>query len=252
MTRKNLQLVRRLRGHVVKLWSDQTGTATMEFVLVFPIALFLALLIAQTTLVMAANNYVHYAAFAATRSAIVQIPDNSPSEPANYYFGQGSLKHEAIRRSAVYALVPVSGRLRDGDADPTVSPDAYKQGLDSYFATLGRTSPVWVESLMADRLRYADAMTTVRLYVPEVVDDNTIEFTDVNSGRLFGPRDPVTVRVTHKLNLSIPIASRFFADGSQTFGSTTVRYALVTADCTLTNEGIDRNLPPTPPVQRSP
>ena len=60
------------------------GTATIEFALVMPIMLFLILLLAQTTFVMAGNLFVHYAAFAATRSAIVYIPaDYGPEEDPN-------------------------------------------------------------------------------------------------------------------------------------------------------------------------
>ena len=49
------------------------GTATLEFCMVIPIVLFLILLLVQSTLLMVGNQFVHYAAFAATRSAVRPI-----------------------------------------------------------------------------------------------------------------------------------------------------------------------------------
>src|SRR5690606_37869617 len=61
----------------------QAGTATMEFALVFPIFLFFILTLVQTSLLMVGNLYVHYAAFASVRSAIVQVPRNPVVDPYN-------------------------------------------------------------------------------------------------------------------------------------------------------------------------
>ena len=100
-------------GRGLRVRFNNNGTATMEFVLVFPILLFFSLLLAQTTLLAGANAFIHYAAFAATRSAIVQIPTGyAPDESPNVIINaDGHTKHDIIRRAAVFALVPVSGRL---------------------------------------------------------------------------------------------------------------------------------------------
>ena len=68
------------------------ATATIEFVLVFPIVLFVALLVAQSTLLMGGNIFIHYSAFAATRAAIVQVP---------------TVHEEGLRRSSTRRRSPV-------------------------------------------------------------------------------------------------------------------------------------------------
>ena len=85
--------------------------------------------------------------------------------------------------------------------------------------------------------------------------DNRVIFTDLpgdGSTYTFGPRDPVTVRVTHRLHLAIPYVNALFSDGVLDASQGTGRYALVTAQSTLTNEGVYDDLPPKPDVPRAP
>ena len=69
-TRRAYACLARLR----RGWLDDRGTVTIELVLVIPVVLFFSLLLVQVMLLMTANHFVHYAAYAAVRSAIVQIP----------------------------------------------------------------------------------------------------------------------------------------------------------------------------------
>ncbi len=246
-----------LTGSIAKrlylaLLRPESGTATIEFCMVLPIVLFLVLILLQSTLLMVGNQYVHYSAFAATRSAIVYISQDYSDlgeEGRNAIMPvKGRTKFDAIRSAAYLAVAPVCGKRTDSNED--VDPEAYLAGLESYFSDYGQDTPRWVETLAAERLHYAADNTDV--YIVEVDDnDGAVEFYDIGSeGHVFGPRDPITVRVEHRFNLSVPYVGALFADGEHTDGRG--RYALVTAHYTLTNEGLDPELPDPPSLPRIP
>jgi TadE-like protein len=225
----------------------ESGTATVEFCMVFPIVMFLVLILLQVTLLMVGNHFVHYAAFAATRSAITYIPADFSGEgggaPNTFQPVKGSRKYDAIRASAIFALVPVSGRL---ESNSEVSTGKFVSGLKDHFASYSQDAPKWIDSLAADRLRYAAANTSVEV-METVVTGQDVDFFPITSGEYydFGPREAITVRVTHKLNLSVPYVRVFFADAGS--GS---KYTEVTAQYTLTNEGVGTELPAKPELPR--
>jgi hypothetical protein len=114
-------------GRVRGFFGDQGGTAAIEMAFVFPLGLMIFLLVIQAALVFNANMVVHYAAFAATRMAIVVVPLNldQPEEPIfkekrNYVRNPDvasvakSEKMEMIRRAAVMAVMPISARDKGG------------------------------------------------------------------------------------------------------------------------------------------
>jgi len=217
--------------------------------MVFPIVMFLVLILVQVTLLMVGNQFVHYAAFAATRSAIVYIPADYSDDgegPDVIQPGEGSAKFDAIRASAYLALVPVSGRL---DKNSEVTTDAFVAALHDYFASYSQDSPRWVDSLAADRLRYAAANTTVEV-METVVSDQEVDTFPIAPGEhfTFGPRDAITVRVEHRLNLSVPYVRGIFADGEHPDGRG--KYTEVSAQYTLTNEGVSPDLPGPPDLPR--
>ncbi len=237
----------------------EQGTATVEFVLVFPIVLSLVLILLQTTLVMAGNLFVHYAAFAATRSAITYIPADKPNglgEPRNVIVpSPGTPKYEAIRRAAVFAVLPVCGELTQeqfNNAEPDVVDTAgFVAGLNDFYEANGQAPPKWIQTKAAGRLRYAYAHlhTTVTLLQAEVNgDDVTFQPLSENQTHVFGPRDPITVEVHHRLNLSIPYARAIFADAHHKYRSGAMM--MVTAHYTLTNEGVDPAFPLEPKLPR--
>lgn len=237
----------RLGGGWARRQDPQAGTATIEFALAFPIILFLALLLIQTTLLMAGQFFIHYAAFAATRAALVQVPSDQPGEPANVIVPlAGSPKQEAIHRAAAVALAPVSGSLAE---QVDLDADAFAQALDQHYTAMGLAVPRWVDTLAAARLRYAWAYTDTALLEPQVTGAG-VAFVPLTPGvpRTYGPRDPLTVHVTHRFNLSIPYVRAIFADGRHDAGDGA--YAMLEANCTLTNEGIDPALPPEPRLPR--
>lgn len=217
--------------------------------MVFPIVLFLALMLVQATLLMVGNQFVHYAAFAATRSAIVYIPQDYANEgdPRNEITPEnGRTKFDAIRQAAYLAVAPVCGKLDNSSED--LRTDEYVAGLEDHFAGLGQDTPRWVDTLAAARLRYAAENTDVQIMETDV-DLEVVEFFDIApDSYTFGPREAITVRVEHRLNLSVPYVRGIFADGEHNIGHG--RYALVTAHYTLTNEGVDPDLPGPPELPR--
>ena len=75
----------RLRlGRLRRLHGDQAGSVqTLSFVLTLPIFIMVMMLIVQVSQLMIGLIVVHYAAYAAARSAVVWIPANTLSEPSN-------------------------------------------------------------------------------------------------------------------------------------------------------------------------
>ena len=233
---------------------SEAGTATIEFALVFPILLVFILLLVQVTLLMVGNLYVHYAAFAATRAAIVQIPRNTTDEPTNVIWPRnpGMEKYRAIRRAAIFALVPVSGRS-SGDADSVgdVSPPAYVDALREHFAQGQGEQPAWVDSLIEEKVRYAATNTTIELLVYDE-DAQPPDFKPLSYFYTFGPRDPVTVRVGHRFDLAVPYVRFFFADGRYQSDDGQGAYTIIEAQTTLTNQGVDPAMPEPPSIRRLP
>ena len=236
---------------------NESGVATIEFALLTPILLFVGLALTQTTLLMGGNLFVHYAAFAAARSAIVQVPAERPGEPPNTYVADpAGLKHRAIRRSAVLALVPVAGRGEE--AAGGLMTDRIVRGFASFYEGYGRTPPPWIEGQLAQRLRYAAEHTSIQLLDPRTNNGEWFDrFQMIGDGEIvrFGLRDPIGVRVTHRLNLPVPYVNRVFADGTHGGGEGeggAGRYMNITARMVLQNAGLRDDMPPRPRLWRIP
>lgn len=237
----------------LKMLRDERGTATVEFALTMPVALFLSLVLVQLTLLMGGHIYVHYAAFAAARSAITTIPlAAGEEEPSNVYVGQTTVgKHERIRRAAVFAVMPVSGRSAS-DGSSNISAEAFAQGLRQYYQANNTPTPRWVDTFAAARLRYADEHTRVEVCTTQTGKDGSVTILPIAAGvaHQFSPNDAVTVRVLHRFHLSVPYVRQIFADEDLPDGSGV--YTLISAQSTLSNEGIAKNLPPKPAIRRDP
>ncbi len=228
------------------------GTAAIEFVLVLPFMLFLILLMVQTMLVMSGNVFVQRAAFAATRSAVIQVPadhsDNGGLGPNEFANTPGLPKYDAVERAAVFAVLPVCGPRESGGREGADLVDALKSYYDAY----GRSHPNWLDRRVAPQLRYALANTRVQLQQTVVDDPLNVTFRDIEGTHHFTAKDPITVRVAHDLALTVPLAGYVFADGRHDGRSGRGFYTTISAQYTLTNEGIDEHLPPLPPLRRMP
>ena len=237
---------------VLRALTQESGTATIEFCMVFPIVLFLVLILVQSTLLMVGNQFVHYAAFAATRTAIVQVPADFSHQgiegPNTIVPEEGSPKFDKIRAAAYMAVMPVCGKLDSSDQD--LRTDELVDGLNEHFASYGQDAPRWVDTLAAARMRYAAENTDVQVMYSDTLngDHDFEDIAAVGQGYNFGPREAITVRVEHRMNLSVPYVRAIFADGEHADGRG--KYALVSAHYTLTNEGISPYLPEQPPIER--
>lgn len=228
----------------LSLWADCDGTATIEFALLLPILLFTILLLAQVTFLMGGNLFVHSSAFAACRSAIVQIPRDYIGEGANYISAaHGSPKYDTVYRAAVYALIPVAG---EADGGSSLAGGSVAGGLSTFYAAYEQNPPAWIETRIARRVNYAAANTEITIERPFTPNEASVEFEPCSD---FEPKDPVTVRVDHRLNLNIPYVRQIFADGGDAENG---RYMHIMARATLTNEGLLDTLPPTPELPRRP
>lgn len=229
--------------------SGQGGTAMLEFALVMPFFLLICLLLTQTALMYGGTLIVHYSAYAATRSAIVYIPQDfdNQGEPPNVYY-DGGVKHQRIRQAAIVAVMPVAGRMSVDTAG--VQADEVVSGLQHYFARMGGNQPAWIDRLIADRVRYAADEQNTRVNVSRAVVRNGIVSIEPPVNDEFSTRDAINVRVTHRLNLSTPWVRGLFADGSQPVVGGTGKYAEVVAHYTLTNEGIPDRMPDLPDLER--
>lgn len=253
-TQQNTQRLRE------RLASD-SGVAMVEFALVTPILLFLTLLLLQTMLVFTGLFYVQYAAFAAARSAIVQIPMQS-TEPINQIqTDRRSEKFSAIESSAILAVMPISGREGEsvvaGGGGSTLV-----QGVTQLYSVQGREVPPWVDGMLAQRLNYAANHTTVELETVRPGDGlESVVYDPIAGLAEVSPKEAISVRVQHQFALTIPIASRVFASVGISGSYSPVsrnnsspaapgQWTLIQSRAVLTNEGIDRRLPPEPSVPR--
>lgn len=245
-------LLRSRTGHRGRCAGDERGTVMIEFALLLPVAMFLVLLLVQVTLLMVGRAFVHYSAQAAVRSATVQVPrdlGDMPGQQPNWiHTGRGDAKFDAIHAAAAQAIIPVSGRIA-GTGDDA---ESYAGAMADYFQRSGRDVPRWVDTLLAERHRYAMQHTEVDLLRVEQSPGGTIAYRALGRGmaHAYAPREPVAVRVTHRLVLPVPYVKMMFADGSIGEGATASHYTTVVARSTLNNKGDRRDLPPAPSLPR--
>jgi hypothetical protein len=84
----------------------QGGAAIVEFAMVLPILLLLVLLMGQSALLMTGNLCVHYAAFCAARSAIVQVPlALNDTEPRNVLADADTIRDDLVAIGHIEAVV---------------------------------------------------------------------------------------------------------------------------------------------------
>ncbi len=249
------------RSTVRERLAGDSGVAMIEFVLVTPILLFITLLLLQTALVFTGLFYVQYSAFAAARSAIVYIPSDYGLPPNE--IDLRSDKSSVIIGSAMIAVAPVSGRESGTSRTEVDVGPMFSRGFSSMYSSLGEDEPPWVNGMLNERLYYAINHTEVELHrVYPGVGDGAVRFEPLDGYTTFGPKDAVAVTVHHEFALTVPLASRAFAlageSGSYTPASRSGsespgppgQWTLIKARAILTNEGIDRRLPPAPAVPR--
>jgi len=255
--------------------SESGGVQTLSFVLTFPFFVMLLLFIFQISQVMIGLMVVHYAAFAAARSAQVWIPARTSADRENQVLStsdvqrtitlnaeavaqSGNQKFERIWSAAVLGCLPIApSRNVAVPSSPVVLSEQLSalQALYAQFDSSAQTNSM-IPARLERKLRYSAAFTTVAL-----------TFTDRSSGpqrggnyESYNPlghpnveylwyeagwQDPVTVTVMHDFRL-LPGPGRWLA---KRFGNTdtvaprihqtnNVRQVTLAASTTMTIEGL--------------
>ncbi|MFP4140843.1 MAG: TadE family protein [Planctomycetota bacterium] len=205
------------------------GSAILEFAIVIPILGSLAMVMVQAAFLMGGNLCVHYAAYCAARSAIVQIPRDDSfrggEDPNEIFVNGGSRKMLAIRDAAIMAVMPVSAGgtdMPDGD-DAGLGAD-----LESVFRAYGQDAPGWIDGRIGRKLRYARDHTFVTVDPPE-------------NGWRYARGEDIKVTVEHTLYMPVPYANFLFGeldeDGVELSSGEGEYGMVIRATCFMTNEG---------------
>jgi hypothetical protein len=168
------------RRPILALHGDERGSVqSLSFVLTVPVFIMLMLLAVQITQLMIGLVVVHYAAYAAARSATVWIPARlEPDELENrighrtlqgnenageiYQISPGSTKFERIRQAAALACVPIAPSRDLGLANPG---DPMAQSLVSVFQAISPTATTnpRIPRRLANKWAYADLATHIEI-----------------------------------------------------------------------------------------
>lgn len=250
----------RRRRAEAREFGGREGGAMVEFVMVLPIALMLALILAQASLLMVGNLCVHYSAYCAARAAIVAIPDDmSPDEPPNYVDRDpdSSAKYRRILMAAAWAVMPVSCSIRAQSGSGGME---LVEGLERFFDLYGRRgdedprgnwlpiedksdpdydpgfyredtsgAPGWVRFHLGRKWRYA-------------LDHTFVDVSPPKNGDVYAEAEDIHVTVRHTFYLAVPYANVLFSradpDGRELDIGSGEYGTVITATCTLTNEGV--------------
>jgi hypothetical protein len=224
----------RTRRPILNLHSDEQGSVqSLSFVLTVPLFIMLMLLAVQITQLMIGEIIVHYAAFAAVRSAAVWIPARlEPLDMAGpnrigvrteysrhdngteYVIRPGLPKYEKIRQAAALACVPIAPSRDLGLA----ASDATSMALQSAFATFAPQEVATNARLpqrLANKWGYASRATSIVIHTFHRDDEPLLVQYGPFATSTFTPyeigwRDEITVTVTHNFAL-LPGPGRLLA-----------------------------------------
>ena len=197
-----------LRGQRPSL--GESGQAMTEVAVTFPILLITTLILMQLALLYQAKNVVTYAAFAATRAAIVWIPVQAGAEGKGTINVDGGDKYDKVHQAAAMACVPISPRASVVlDGLPFVG-DLIGAAFDVFediFASLGLAG----EMIDNARQRYAFSTFATSLTFYNGTEDGLEEL----SGEVawaYPDGGDVGVKVMHRYYLPIPLANRIIGN----------------------------------------
>jgi Flp pilus assembly protein TadG len=226
------EFVRRSR----RLHASEAGVSALEFTLLLPFFLTLMLTILQIALIVQAKFVVNHAAYCAVRCAIVAIPGNIVSsktrkQDAHNQIAIGdenSPKMRIIHRAAALPLTSISPLLGGAAATGTAINPSLLGPLArvAAFFSAGAKS---ASDELAQRAHYAYDNANTKV---EIIPENRAQ----RLGR-FGDHDLVTVRVTYRYYLTVPIASRILGKAYPISMGGSGRYIEITEQYTLVNAG---------------
>lgn len=197
-----------LRGRRPNL--GESGQAMTEVAVSFPVLLITTLILMQLALLYQAKNVVTYAAFAATRAAIVWIPVAEGSEGAGSINVDGGDKYDRVHQAAAMACVPISPRASVVlDSLPFVG-DLVSSAFDVFadvFSSLGLAGEMIDNALQ--RYAFSSFATTLTFYQ---ADENGLEEMSGDVSWTYPTGPDVGVKVMHRYYLPIPLANRIIGD----------------------------------------
>jgi hypothetical protein len=214
--------------------SAEDGSVAVEMVLLLPIALAIVLIMVQSTLLLVGNLAVHYAAYMATRAAVVWVPEKvSEDEARNVVSGPGSsVKLQHIKLAAVYAVMPV-GASKDGagGAPAADGSDVLQTGITQFFGDFNAQAPGWVRTMLKAKFDYANEFTEVTLGPPA-------------DGIKYGDHEDLHVSVRHQLYIALPYVGKAFATlgGATALGSSDDYATEVVVVYALGNQGVEDDI----------
>jgi hypothetical protein len=254
---------------------DQNAAVAMAFALLLPIAIVIIFTIIQAALMFNANMVVNYAAYAATRTAIVWVPKPLGEEGQNlimnpdYPDGEDSVKLQFIRRAAVLALIPISSKLPASPSESSPNGLPADEVLNQTRQALGRgdaPSPGWLRRVQ-DQYAYADYYSVTTLEQPGHWRDGN-PHNDCPYGRRrttgswifdqwsgwseetepfcpyferrwdYAPTEALEITVDYQYELTIPYAKRVLGQLFTRTDGSRGYYVPIRADCSMTNEGL--------------
>lgn len=215
------------RGRLAE--TSESGTAAVEFALLFPIALMIVLIMIQSAMVLSANLVVHHAGYTAARAAITWVPEKlSYDEPRNVVAGRGqSEKLDRIRAAAVYKLLAISASRRGAAGAAAGDSTVIQEGMARFYELYGEEVPGWISNMLPAKYEYAWEHTEVTLHPPA-------------NGQIYGDNEELRVWLRHTVYLSVPYANRIFALVGAARGLPRGGFGTdVEVTYTLTNQGVE-------------
>lgn len=221
--------INRVRGN----YASEAGVSALEFTLLLPFLLTLLLTILQVALIVQAKFVVNYAAYCAARSAIVSIPGGIRSTKTRKQDAHNQIaindesapKMRIIHRAAALPLTSISPLLGGAVAAGT----AINPSLPGPLARVAAFFSAGAKSAsdeLVQRAHYAYDNANTKI---EIIPRNNAQ-----RGGRFGDHDPVTVRVTYRYYLTVPIAGRILG---KAYPGGSGRYVEIAEQYTLLNEG---------------
>ncbi len=216
------------RDHRKRPRDGQSGAAILEFTIIIPIIGSLAMVMVQSAFLMGGNLCVHYAAYCAARSAVVQIPrdySDIGEDPNVLGHPDGSKKFMRIKDAAIWAVMPVS-------AGGENVPEGYDAGLTgelkAMFTRYGGDAPGWLDDRIKRKFDYATGHTFVEVDPPA-------------DGERYEVHEDIRVKVEHTLYMSVPYANWLFSklddDGVELRFGEGEYGMIIRATCYMPNEG---------------
>ena len=224
------------RKPLAALHGDETGgVQSLSFVLTVPFFIMLMLLAVQITQLMIGLVVVHYAAFAAVRSASVWIPARMDEEVTAgenrigqrmetgrngdgtfYRIEPGFPKYDKIRQAAALACIPISPSRDVGAQPPAGSSAGALRALFAAVAPNEVSTNSRAQARLANKWAYASASTDIEITTFHRDDEPPLmQYYPYVPQSEFNPyeigwRDKITVKVTHQFAL-LPGPGRLLA-----------------------------------------